>query len=88
MGDVVGPKVDRRLAARDSGRRSVWFGLGMFGMVGWSIAIPTLAAVALGLWLDIHWPSRISWTLTLIFVGIGIGCFNAWRWINKENGND
>ena len=84
LGDAVEPKINRHLAARESAQRSVWFGLGMFGMVGWSIAVPTLAGVALGLWLDAHWPGRISWTLTLIFLGIGLGCFNAWRWINKE----
>ncbi|MEN8259852.1 MAG: AtpZ/AtpI family protein [Pseudomonadota bacterium] len=88
MGDAVETKASRRLAARESGRRSVWFGLGMFGIVGWSIAVPTLAGVALGLWLDARWPGRISWTLTLIFLGIGLGCFNAWRWVNKENDND
>ncbi|WAK03928.1 AtpZ/AtpI family protein [Methylobacter sp. YRD-M1] len=74
----------RKLKARRDGRRSVWFGLGMFGLIGWSIAIPTLAGIALGLWIDRRWPGPVSWTLTLLFVGVTLGCINAWRWIDKE----
>lgn len=84
----VGQKAMRRLRARREGNRSVWFGLGMFGLIGWSIAVPTIAGIALGSWLDHHWPSRASWTLTLLFVGIALGCINAWRWIQKETKHD
>ena len=81
-------KEDRKVRARKAGERSVWFGLGMFGLVGWSIAIPTLAGVALGAWLDSHWPSRISWKLTLLFVGVVVGFATAWRWMHRENVED
>ena len=43
---------------------TVWFGLGMFGIVGWSVAIPTLIGIAVGLWIDRTWPSRYSWAST------------------------
>lgn len=85
MVDAVEEKAARKLKARQTGRRSIWFGLGMFGLIGWSVALPTLAGVALGLWIDRHWPSRISWTLTLLFVGVVLGCLNAWRWIKRES---
>lgn len=78
-------KVERRLAARARGRHSVWFGLGMFGLVGWAVAVPTVLGIALGLWLDRHWPARISWTLTLLFGGILMGCVNAWYWLQRES---
>jgi ATP synthase protein I len=81
----VAHKEQRKLKARRERRHSVWFGLGMFGLVGWSVAIPALAGVAIGLWIDARWPSRISWTLTLLFVGVALGCANAWRWIKKES---
>ena len=79
--------VRHRRAARDKDR-GIWFSLGLFGLVGWSIAVPTLIGVASGHWIDSHWPGRVSWTLTLLFVGVVIGCFNAWYWVKKESGNE
>ena len=55
----------------------------MFGVVGWSVAIPTLIGVAVGLWIDGRWPSRFSWTLMLLIVGVALGCINAWYWVKK-----
>ena len=71
----------RALRERD---RSVWFSLGMMGLVGWSVAIPTLIGIALGWWIDATWPSRVSWTLTLLMVGVAVGCLNAWYWVRQE----
>ena len=80
---TVGEKETRKLRARAT-RRSIWFGLGMFGMVGWSVAVPMLALLALGIWIDRRWPSPYSWTLMLLFVGIALGCLNAWYWVAKQ----
>lgn len=74
----------RKVQARQEGDRSIWVGLGLFGMVGWSVTIPTLLGIALGLWIDKRFPSSYSWTLMLLFVGIGLGCWNAWYWIQRE----
>lgn len=82
---VVGRKAERKLRARRTGRRGVWFGLGMFGLVGWAVALPTVGGVALGLWLDGRWPSRISWTLTLMLSGALLGSLNAWYWVKRES---
>ena len=84
MAARVGRKAARRIKARGERRHNLWFGLGMFGLVGWSVAIPTVAGIALGLWIDRTWPSPISWTLTLLFVGMVLGCLNAWRWLKRE----
>jgi ATP synthase protein I len=84
LGTKVEKKASRRLRARRERNRSVWFGLGMFGLIGWSIAVPVVAGIALGVWLDRHWPAPFSWTLTLLFVGLVLGCINAWRWIKRE----
>jgi ATP synthase protein I len=43
-----------------------------------------VAGIALGVWIDAKWPSRFSWTLMLLFAGVALGCFNAWRWVEKE----
>jgi ATP synthase protein I len=77
-------KEARKLKAQASAKENVWFGLGMFGLIGWSVAIPTLLGVALGIWIDHTWPSRYSWTLMLLLLGIILGCLNAWRWISQE----
>jgi ATP synthase protein I len=46
--------------------------------------VPTLLGIAAGIWLDRLWPGRLSWTLTLLFVGVVAGCMNAWYWIERE----
>lgn len=74
----------RKLRARRSGP-GVWFGLGMMGMVGWSVAIPTVLGAALGLWLDRHYGGTRSWTLALLVAGLVLGCANAWHWISSED---
>mgnify|MGYP003573557776 CR=1 FL=1 len=82
--ETVGAKEARKLKARREGDRSVWFGLGMFGMIGWSVAVPALLCIAAGLWIDATWPSRYSWTLMLLFIGVVLGCINAWYWLTRE----
>lgn len=85
LAQQVHKKAERRRWAQSQKRRSVWFGFGMFGLIGWAVAIPTVLGIVLGIWLDHHWPvGRISWTLSLLFVGIILGCLNAWRWIARE----
>jgi ATP synthase protein I len=84
LASVVGEKEARKAKARREADKSVWFGLGMFGMIGWSVAVPALACVALGVWIDRTWPSQYSWTLMLLFVGVALGCANAWYWVTRE----
>ena len=84
MAEQVGAKAERKLKARRH-NSGLWFGLGMMGIVGWSIAIPTLLGTALGLWLDKHYGEQRSWTLALLLAGLIIGCFTAWSWVGKEH---
>ena len=86
--DQVSRKEERKLQARRERERGIWFGLGMFGLIGWSIMIPTLIGVAIGVWIDTRWPSRISWTLICLLIGVILGCLNAWFWIKRESGRD
>lgn len=82
--EEVGKKETRKIRGRRRKKESVWFGLGMFGLVGWAVAIPTLIGVAVGIYLDTRWPSPISWTLICLFIGVVLGCLNAWYWVKKE----
>lgn len=76
-------KARRKLRARKESE-SFMFWLGMFGLVGWSVAIPTVLGAALGLWMDRTWPDQVSWTLTLLLIGVILGCLNAWYWVRQE----
>jgi ATP synthase protein I len=58
----------------------------MFGLVGWAVAVPTLAGVALGLWLDARYPGGPSWTITGLVAGVALGCLNAWWWVQRAGG--
>ncbi len=78
-------KQERKIQSRREGEHSAWFGLGMFGLVGWSVAVPALIGVAIGVWVDDRWPSRFSWTLMLLVLGVAMGCLNAWFWVQRES---
>lgn len=81
----VSAKEKRKLEARQGEHRTVWFGLGTFGLVGWSVTIPALVGIAIGAWIDSRIPSRFSWTLMLMVLGVALGCLNAWRWVVRES---
>ena len=84
LADQIGQKAARKLHARKQGEPAVWLGLGMMGIVGWSVAVPTLLGAALGLWLDQEYPGSRSWTLALLVAGLMLGCINAWHWVARE----
>jgi len=84
----VGNKAARKLAGQQAQRdsaRLVWSGVSMMGLVGWSVVLPTVLGAAFGAWLDQHYPMRHSWTLTLLFTGLFLGCLNAWYWVARED---
>lgn len=80
----IGDKEQRKIRARKKRNHSVWFGLGTFGVVGWSIAVPTILGIFAGIWIDLHWRTPYSWTLMLLIGGLATGCANAWFWIQKQ----
>ena len=80
----VGAKAARKLKARRNSTPGVWFGLGMMGLIGWSIVVPTLLGAAFGIWLDKRHAGTHPWTLALLVAGLSIGCLNAWYWVAKE----
>jgi ATP synthase protein I len=80
----IGVKTARKLKARKS-MQGAWFGFRMFGLVGWSVVVPTLIGAVLGHWLDERHPGKHSWTLTLLIIGLCLGCLNAWHWVVRED---
>ncbi len=80
----VGAKAARKLKARRNSSPGVWFGLGMMGMIGWSVVVPTLVGAGCGVWLDNRHPGGHSWALILLVIGLAVGCLIAWHWVSKE----
>jgi len=81
----VSAKAARKLRVQKNGQQTVWFGLGMSGLIGWSVAVPTVVGAMIGLWRDNHHPGAHSWTLILLTIGLCVGCANAWHWVDQEN---
>ena len=81
----IARKEKRKLIAQKTSSGNVWSGLGMFGMIGWSVVIPTVFGAGLGLWLDKKYPESFSWTLTFLVIGLLTGCFIAWYWVTNED---
>lgn len=86
--DTIRRKEGRKQRARREGKRPLARGMGLFGLVGWSVAIPTLLGIGLGVWVDRSTEGPYSWTLMLMVIGLLLGCLNAWYWIRKEMDRD
>lgn len=85
--DDIARHARRMKTARDHPGPSPLRGIGTFGMIGWSIAVPTVGGAFLGLWLDRVAPQGFSWALALLLGGVVLGAFIAAAWVSKEGGD-
>ncbi len=76
--------IQSRILRGKTQRMEFWRSLTFLGLVGWSVVLPTLLGAALGVWIDHHWASRLSWTLILLLSGLFVGCANVWIRIGRE----
>lgn len=83
--EIVGRKEARKERARAEGDRGIARGFGVFGMVGWSVSVPTLLGLGLGVWIDGRYGGQYSWTLMLMILGLITGLLNAWYWVQRES---
>jgi ATP synthase protein I len=81
-------KSQRRERARRRGTDNIWSWMGMFGLVGWTVAVPTLLGLALGVFLDNRIDSSVSFTITFLVVGVATGAAMAWYWVRRESQGD
>ncbi|AOJ05393.1 MULTISPECIES: AtpZ/AtpI family protein [Burkholderia] len=97
--DAHGPAADRvEQAARTAARRaargardpepSLGRRLAQIGVLGWTILAPTLAALALGRWLDRVFASRVFFSAPLLMLGAALGFWLAWRWMKGQQDGD
>lgn len=82
----ISSDAENKIRSKKDGKE-VMFGLGLFGIVGWSVAIPTLVGIGIGVYLDNRFEPSFSWTITLLFLGVIVGCLNAWHWIKDKSDN-
>jgi len=87
--DEFEARVDQQRRRIEKGRAekgdSLWNYLGLFGVVGWSVIIPLLIGVFVGMWMDKRFDTGYVWSLGLLLLGLVIGCVNAWRIVTKES---
>jgi ATP synthase protein I len=82
--DEIEKKERRRRKGLNKDKASLWFGVGLFGLVGWSFAVPVVLLTMLGIWIDGRTQGAISWTLTLLFAGVVLGGLNLWYWVRGQ----
>jgi ATP synthase protein I len=79
--------VRRRLARRrrwmQEGEPTLARQFARVGVLGWMIVTPMLLGVLFGRWIDRWLASGVFWTAPMLFVGLAIGCWSAWRWMQK-----
>ncbi len=81
---AIAGKAARKQRARRE-RVGVWSWFGMFGLVGWSVTVPTVLGTAFGVWLDNKTGGGVQFTLAFLFLGVIVGCWTAWRWVREES---
>jgi ATP synthase protein I len=62
--------------------------MGMIGIIGWSVTLPMLGGIALGVYIDNNFKGKYSWTIMLMIAGLFLGCYIAWEWVSKMSGGD
>jgi len=82
---IVDRKSVRRARARRRSPGTIWSWMGTFGLVGWTVAVPTLLGVAFGVFLDGRTDGSVSFTITFLVVGAAVGVTMAWYWVRKES---
>jgi ATP synthase protein I len=75
---------DRRRRHLSEGDPSVARRLAQIGVLGWIIVVPILLGVFLGRWLDGTLRTGLFWTAPLLLLGLGLGCWSAWKWMQDS----
>ena len=65
------------------GDPSVGRRLAQIGVLGWIIVVPMLIGMFMGRWLDRMFHAGIFWTAPLLMLGLVLGCWSAWKWMNS-----
>ena len=58
--------------------------LAQIGVLGWIFVVPILAGLFFGRWLDARFETGIFWSASMMFLGVCIGGWAAWKWMNAK----
>lgn len=75
---------ERRAQWRREGERSLGRNLAWIGALGWLIVMPILVGVFAGRWIDRHYGTGVFWTVSLLALGVAVGCYLAWRRVQQD----
>lgn len=76
---------ERRNRWAREGERPVGRNLALIGALGWLVVVPTLLGLLAGRWFDRMAGGGIFWTASLIFAGVALGGWLAWKRIEQEH---
>lgn len=83
--DEIRRRAERLEKMRQGSSYSPLQGFSAFGVIGWSVTLPTVGGALLGMWLNKVAPQTFSWTITLILGGLVLGILFAASWISEQN---
>lgn len=75
---------ERRRRWLREGEPSVLQFVGQIGVIGWMVVTPGLLGLFLGRWLDHRFATGVFWSAPLLMLGIALGFWSAWRWMNRQ----
>ena len=82
--DGVRRRYARMKRAREEGEPSMGGQLAQIGVLGWIIVTPALAGLFAGRWIDRHSGFTLLWSATLMGLGIALGFWTAWKWMQRQ----
>jgi len=84
MANAVRKRQERELNWRREGELSVARFVGQVGVLGWIIVAPTLLGLFIGRWLDRTFDAGIFWSAALLVLGVTVGFWSGWRWMQRQ----
>lgn len=84
MADAVRKRQESQMRWRREGELSVARFVGQIGILGWIIVAPTLLGLFIGRSLDRTFDTGIFWSAALLVLGVAIGFWSGWRWMNRQ----
>ncbi|SEN85758.1 ATP synthase protein I [Pseudorhodobacter antarcticus] len=75
---------DRNARWLREGDMSVGRRLAQIGVLGWIFVVPMLGGLFFGRWLDARLDSGLFWTVPLLVLGVCLGGWTAWKWMNAK----
>lgn len=83
LAEEVRVRSERHRRWRREGEPSLGRRLAQIGVLGWIIVTPLLIGTFIGRWFDHVFGSGIFCTAPLMMLGLALGCWSAWKWVES-----